>query len=151
MIRFDIISASIYDDNNKYKNVNIRGISSKVVETMNKIIDRYIDDLIRIGDFDIVNDESYIYGGVGCGDNSLLVYENDYGCKFILYNHYDGSDYAVYIEINEKFEQCQEYVDIIHEIIDINLFSEESIMILSTLDINKKCIVEDKNDSEDDI
>ncbi len=124
MIKINLINIAVYDDNYKYIDEQLHDIPLNTVTNLKEIINIHVKNLIAFGKFNENETESYCYGGVGCGDNSCMVYENSSDCQFEIVYYYDGSNYDIHININENFKNNSEFMNVINNIKKINMLDE---------------------------
>jgi len=152
-----LISCATYDNDFGMNIIDLNYIPKVLVKKIDKIINEKLDILINNGNFSFVNDESYNYGGVGCGDNLLSFYKNSYGYEFqISYHyefqisyHYDGSSYVIEINVNSKFENNIEFMRTLNDIkniymLNLNIFVKLCNEIISKENCNK--MLSEEND-----
>lgn len=125
MSSYKLISVATYDNNTMY-NIKLNYIPKILVEIIDENIYRNLNVLIEIGNFILDESESYSYGGVGCGDNSLMFYKNSDNCEFKILNHYDGSSYVVEISVNLNFENNNKFMCIINDIKNMDILNLEN-------------------------
>ena len=122
--QFKLLSVNVYNDNNTYKDDNLTYIPENIKITVEKFLDKDIQNLIKIGKFNTDDVDSYSYGGAGCGDNHRISYSNLEHCKFAITQYYDGSNLDVTIEFNENFNGEAVFIDIIDNMKSIQLLWE---------------------------
>jgi len=120
MTSHKLISVATYD-NDTMDNVGVNYIPEFLVKIVNENIYRNLNILTKTGNFICDETESYDYGGVGCGDNSLIFYKNPDDCELKILNHYDGSSYVVEININLKFENNTRFMCMLNDIKSIDM------------------------------
>ena len=113
--QFKLLSVNVYDDKHRYIDKNLTYIPKNIKMVVEKFLDKNIQNLIKIGKFNIDDVDSYSYGGAGCGDNLRTSYVNSELCKFAITQYYDGSNLDVTIEFNENFNGEAVFIDIIND------------------------------------
>ena len=109
-----LLSINLYDNNNTYKDNNLTYIPENIKIIVEKFLDKDIQNLIKIGNFRLDDEDSYSYERAGCCFNYRKSYTNADGCKFAITYYYDGSILDVTIEFNENFNNETAFIDIIN-------------------------------------
>ena len=113
-IQFKLLKIEVFDDKNRYIDENLTYIPENIKIIVEKFLDKNIQNLIKIGKFNMDDVDSYSYGGAGCGDNLRTSYVNLDNCKFATTYYYDGSILDITIEFNESFNNETAFIDIIN-------------------------------------
>ena len=104
-------------------------------------------------------DDSYSYGGAGCGDNYRISYINFNNCKFAITFYYDSSILDIEIEFNKNFNNEIVFINVINNMKTIQLLWENKLKNISIIEVQykikkhkEKCIedYEENNDDDDD-
>lgn len=111
--QFKLLSVNVYDNKNRYVDENLTYIPENIKIIVKKFLDKDIQNLIKIGKFNMDDSDSYSYGGAGCGDNLRTSYVNSNNCKFALTYYYDTSILDVTIGFNENFNNEAAFIDIV--------------------------------------
>ena len=122
--KFKLLSVNVYDDKHRYIDKNLTYIPKNIKIVVEKFLDKNIQNLIKIGKFNMNDVDSYSYGGAGCGDNHRTSYVNSELCKFAITQYYDGSTLDVTLEFNESFNNKTSFIDIINDMKSIQLLWE---------------------------
>jgi len=130
-IKFKLLCVNNDDDNLTY-------IPENIVNIVNEILDKDTEKLIKIGEFSMDDEDSYSYGGVGCGDNYRISYINLENSKFAISYHYDGSCLDIGIEFNKNFNDKVEFIDIINNMKQLQLLWNNDLKDKAILEIQNK-------------
>lgn len=114
--QLNMLRIEVCDKSDMYIDEKLTYIPENIKIIVEKFLDKNIQNLIKIGKFNIDNVDSYSYGGAGCGDNYRISYVNSELCKFAITQYYDGSTLNVSVEFNENFNNGAAFIKIINDI-----------------------------------
>ena len=137
-IQFKLLSVNVYGDEYQYVDDKLTYIPENTAKIVEEFLDTHIQNLIKIGKFSIDDNDSYSYGGVGCGDNYRISCMNINNCKFALTSYYDGSILDVEIEFNKKCNREILIIDLINNMKTIQLLWENKLKSISIIEIQNK-------------
>jgi len=147
-IRINLICIGIYDEKYKYIDNMLTSIPEKIVNIINKILDKNIKKLIKIGswrlsvffekkigNFDMNDDDSYL---AGFGNNYRLSYVNSNCCNFVIVYYYDSSNYDINVYVNQQFNKNTLFMDVINDMKSIKMLWKNKFKDLSISEIKKQ-------------
>ena len=122
--QFNLLRIDICDKSDMYIDEKLTYIPENIKIIVEKFLDKDIQNLIKIGKFNMDDADSYSYGGAGCGDNHRISYVNLNNCKFAITQYYDESILDITIEFNKSFNNEAAFIDIINHMKSIQLLWE---------------------------
>ena len=156
-IQFKLLSINVYDDEHQYVDEKLTYIPENTKKIVEEFLDTNIQNLIKIGNFSMDCDDSYSYGGAGCGDNYRISYMNLDNCKFAITSYYDSSILDIEIEFNKNFNNEIAFIDVINNMKTIQLLWKNKLKDMSIIEVQykikkykEKCIEDDEENDEDD-
>lgn len=122
--QINLLRIDVLDQSHGYIDDNLTYIPENIKITLEKFLDKHIQNLIKIGEFNMDDIDSYSYGGAGCGDNYRISYVNLNDCKFAITQYYDRSILDVTVEFNENFKNETAFIYIVDSMKSIQLLWE---------------------------
>lgn len=113
--QINLLKIAVCDKSDMYFDEKLTYIPENIKKIVEKFLDKHIQNLIKIGKFNMDDDDSYSYGGAGCGDNHRTSYVNSELCKFAITQYYDESILDITIELNKSFNNEAAFIDIIND------------------------------------
>jgi hypothetical protein len=155
-IEIVLININVYKKDNSYEDNDITYIPECIEKILTNKYNSEIENLIKYDNFNEIYGNAF--GGVGCGTNEMSFYktennkynliEDDY--EFGLHYHYGGSEYNIFIEINEKIKNDVKFIEIINKIkITLNNLWNYELQYLAKSEIKKAIIKNNKKISNE--
>lgn len=110
--QINLLSVNLYDNNLTYISENIKII-------VEKFLDKDIQNLIKIGNFRLDDEDSYSYERAGCCFNYRKSYSNTDGCKFAITYYYTGTLLEIRIKFNKNFNNEAAFIDVINNMVTV--------------------------------